>query len=162
MSNHYKQEEALLQRALESIPKGSKPNYAAVARAFDCDYVKLRRRHQGMASKMTRPISYYRLTDAQDSALRAWIEFMDSCCLSPTRHMIENCANSILRQAASASPSNPPKVGQHWVRRYLKRHPEYHIRRQRSIDIERKRAHNPANIRMWFEKLQRVIMEHGI
>jgi hypothetical protein len=115
MPTHYEIEEPRIQRALDSIPEGKLPNYAELPRTFDCNYDKLRRRHKGMPSKMTRKITYYRLNGAQELALLQWINYMDKSFTSPTRGMIEKCANSILRQGGVYNPNEPPKVGEHWV-----------------------------------------------
>lgn len=48
----------------------------------------------------------------------------------------------------------PPQVGEHWVTRFLQRHPEYHIKKQKTLDVPRALAHQPQNILNWFERLQ--------
>src|SRR6266536_5558396 len=49
-----------------------------------------------------------------------------------------------LHRLGPPDPNNPndspPCVGNHWVSRFLKRHPEYKVTRQKTLDLERKRA----------------------
>ena len=143
MSDSYKDIEDRIEQCLASIPKGEIPNYSLLSEAWNVPYSRLRRRYLGIASRSTRQPTNRRLNPSQELALKSWINFMDESYVSPTRTMIENCANSILRQAPGVDPENPPRVGEHWTERFLDRHPEYHIRRQRAINIERKRAYNP-------------------
>jgi len=38
----------------------------------------------------------------------------------------------------------------------LYRHPEYHVPKQQTINLDRKQAHQPENIRIWFDKYKTV------
>jgi len=57
--------------------------------------------------------------------------------------------------------SELPKVGGRWAERFDFRR-GIHIRRTQPIDIERKMAHDPHNIEIWFDRYRRVIERHGI
>jgi hypothetical protein len=39
------------------------------------------------------------------------------------------------------------------------RHPEYRRQRQRTLDVERKRAHDPVIVRQWFGMYDREILQ---
>ena len=78
--------------------------------------------------------------------------------------MITGCANDILRRGFTPSESDtePPKVGPHWTRRFLERHPEFKVRKQRSIDSKRKNAHDPESFEDWFRRYKALVDEKGI
>ena len=56
--------------------------------------------------------------------------------------MIADCANSVLRRA-HVGEGPPPQVSEHWARRFLERHPEYHVRKQLVQEVDRKKAQDP-------------------
>ena len=49
-------------------------------------------------------------------------------------------ANEIL--ATAYSRDEPPTVGEHWPNRWLKRHPEFTVQKEKSIEMERQWAMN--------------------
>ena len=59
-------------------------------------------------------------------------------------------------------PDPAPVIGDNWALRFLERHPEYFIKKQQTIDTNRKNAHKPNNILAWFKKYHAVCQEHNI
>ena len=55
-----------------------------------------------------------------------------------------------------------PKLGKNWVSRFLKRHPNLHTVRGRSIEATRIRESSPEVLKKWFEEFKRVIEELGV
>ncbi len=53
-------------------------------------------------------------------------------------------------------------VDHHWLKRFLERNPEYHIRKQRPLAAERKHSHSVHDMSDYFEKIERVMREKGI
>ena len=80
--------------------------------------------------------------------------------------MITGCANDILRRSFTPSESEPdtksPEVGPLWTQRFLERHPEYKVRKQRRIDSNRKNAHAPEAFEDWFRRCEALVDEEGI
>jgi len=78
--------------------------------------------------------------------------------------MVTKCANSILRQnyTSGDSASAPPTVSSSWTNRFLDRHPEFYIRKQKTLEEERKRAHDPKTILDWFQRFRLLCEEKGI
>lgn len=70
--------------------------------------------------------------------------------------MLTNCANRILRLTHNDPNIIPTHVGLHWAERFLERHPEYYIRKQRPLEVDRKNAEDPDFITDWFEKYSAV------
>lgn len=82
--------------------------------------------------------------------------------LSTRKDMLVKCANDILRGNHQGDAKSASTVGQHWAKRFLKQHPEYHVRRQKPLDVQRKNAHHADDISRWMEQYQRIIMEKQI
>ena len=59
--------------------------------------------------------------------------------------MIADCANAVLRRA-HVDEGSPSQVSEHWARRFLERHFEYHARKQSVQEIDRKKAQDPSTI----------------
>jgi hypothetical protein len=74
---------------------------------------------------------------------------------------ISAATNEIL--AATCGSDQPlPTVGEHWPNRWLKRHPEFAVRREKSIELERQCAMNVEQIRQFFDKYKVVMDEYKI
>lgn len=116
---------------------------------------------QDRQSRQERPGSNHRLSDDQELAVCQYLDRMDNIGTSARLQMVTSCANTILRNAHT-SPSPPPVVSNQWANRFLNRHPEYFGRKQKSIDSDRKNAHQPENILAWFAKYHAVCEEHSI
>ena len=52
-------------------------------------------------------------------------------------------------------------VGHQWLKRFLKRKPEYHIRKQKPLVVEQKHSHSVNDKSDYFEKIERVMREKG-
>ena len=53
-------------------------------------------------------------------------------------------------------------VGQLWLKRFLKRNPEFHIRKQKPLAADRKDSHNLEDMTEYFNKLERCMKDNGI
>jgi len=68
--------------------------------------------------------------------------------------------NEILAAAYRPDESSPlPTVGEHWPSRWFKNHPEFAVRREKSIKLERQRAMNVDQIREFFDKYKAAVNE---
>ena len=55
-----------------------------------------------------------------------------------------------------------PTIGEHWPNRWLKRHSEFAVRREKSIKLKRQRAINVEQIRDFFGKYKAEVDEYKI
>ncbi len=53
-------------------------------------------------------------------------------------------------------------VGHQWLKRFFERNPEYHVRKQNLLAVDRKQNHNVHDMSDYFEKVERVISENWI
>jgi len=161
MPENYTEIEDRIQLACEKIFEIDKPNVAATAREFCVSESRLRARWKGRPAKSERILVNRRLTDDEELVVCLYLKRLDEIGTSARLPMIANCANTILRAShpSDKSTSPLPTVSSAWISRFLERHPEFHIRKQKTLDRDRKNAHNPSNILDWFEGYQRLCEE---
>jgi hypothetical protein len=162
MSKSSQEIEQLILGAIDALQDQAKPNIARTAREFGVPVSRLRARVSGRLSRLGYPSGNRKLNQAQEAALCSYIDTLDKLGLSPRRDRIATAANSILKEGHSDKSSPPPTIGEHWIQRFLARHPEYKIRRRRSMDIERKRAHDKTTIEQWFQSYHQALEKYGI
>lgn len=61
--------------------------------------------------------------------MRQFIEYFDNAGASINQTQFAIAANSILEEAHTNPAIPPPKIGEHWVERFLKRNPQYYLQR---------------------------------
>jgi len=162
MSNSYCDIEERIEDALYRLGQPEAPPVTAVAREFNVPYQRLLARLHGRPSKSTRPPTNRKLTEEQESALCQYLNALDEIYMSATRKHCYTTANLILARAHGSKPGSPPTIGKQWVANFLNRHPEYYIRTQRPLDLDRQFAQYPDTIERWFEALHQIIVEKGI
>ena len=136
-------------------------NVAEIARTYEIPVARLRGRLQGRQSRQDRPGANRKLSEDQELAVCQYLDRLHTIGTSARIPMVSSCANAILGYGHTGQDP-PPRVGDHWASRFLDRHPEYHIRKRKLIDADRKNAHQPDNIRAWFEKYITVCQEYNI
>jgi hypothetical protein len=150
-----------IDQALESIRDIEKPNYKQLAREKNLPYQRLLARSKGRTTRSQRPSSTYKLSEAQNSALYDYITRLDELGIYVRLPMIVACANYLL-QRSHDGPGPPPSANPRWAKRWLKRNPELHLRRQRSLNLNRAIAHDKEAIFGWFDGLIKIIELYGI
>ena len=147
MPEKYAEIEARIEAACERLSELDKPNIAAMAREFQVPDSRLCALWNGVQPKTQRPAANKRLSDEEELAVCLYLKRLDSIGTSARLPMLTGCANAILRWRKCTSPdSPPPTVGPNWTIRFLERYPEFHIRKQKSLDANRKEAHHPDDL----------------
>ena len=159
----YEDVEIWIQAAVTSVDNRQKEqiNVAELARTYEVPVHRLRARLQGRQSRQERPGANRKLTEDQELAVCQYLDRLDTIDTSARIQMVSGCANAIL-QYSHLGDRPAPRVGDHWAPRFLDRHPEYFIRKQHTIDADRKNAHQPEGIRHWFEKYLQVCQQYNI
>ena len=130
------------------LQKGEEnPNLAAAAREFNLPPQSVRARWNGRESKEKRVPANRRLMEEEELAVCQYLDRLDHIGSSARLNMITTCANAIRLHVQKDQSIPTPVVSEHWSRRFLARHPEYHIRKQYTLDANRKNAHSPE--RYW-------------
>jgi hypothetical protein len=71
-------------------------------------------------------------------------------------------AELLLTERVQGALAIPPKIGQRWVYRFIKRYPELKSRYNRNYDYQRAKCGDPEIIRAWFLLVQNTIAKYGI
>ena len=135
MSEAYAQVELRVQEAVNTcrtqLSNQLKPNIAEVARNHRVPEQRLRARLKGRPDKTTVGGRNKALSDAQELAVCDYLDLLDKGSHKARYFMPTKCANSILAEA-HPTEKRPPTVSQHWSRRFLERHPQYNLRKQKT------------------------------
>jgi hypothetical protein len=161
MPDTYEEEEAKIQRIIDSIPPDFKPNIALLARENGVHYQRLLGRYHGRGTRFQRPSGTLKLNERQNLVLREFIRFLDRLGVSARVAHVVRCANTILQ--AEADPSLPlPTVTARWAKAWITRQEDIFIRRQRHLDLDRALAHDLDGIQQWFNGYIKVVTDYGI
>ena len=162
MSESYKIIESRIQEAIVTLSQSEKPNVAKTAHDHKVPEDRLQNRWKGRLARTERPAANKKLNEEQEIAVCRYLDRLDKIGIAAQRQMLADCANAILRRNHIDFNTPPPTVGKNWPRRFLDTHPEYHLRKQKSLDVERKLSHQPDNILSWFRQYHEVVEQHGI
>ena len=176
MSENYAEIEERVQSACKRYFENEEPNIALLARDYAVPQGRLRARIHGRPSKSARPACNQLLSEAEELAVCLYLKRLDTIGTSARILMLTGCANAILSRrdkshfsySNSESESNfttleeSRKVGPNWTAQFLERHPEFHIRKQKTLDIDRKKAHNPDDLLEWFRGYKSICDEYGV
>ncbi|XTI91963.1 hypothetical protein V2W45_760738 [Cenococcum geophilum] len=81
-------------KELKALPY--KPNLKQVSDDWKCDYDKLWRAYQGYNSRSTRRAPNRRLDNAEELALKQFLNYVDSIRFGIQKEIVRNAANLIL------------------------------------------------------------------
>ena len=137
--------EARISEACDAIHDGWYTNCTQAASAYDVPIRRLQRRWNGSASKSTRASTNKALTEEQEGAIREYIDRLDKINMCARPQMIVGAANYLIRFENRV-------VGHQWLKRFLERNPEYHVRKQKPLEAERKHSHSVHDMSDYFEK----------
>ena len=141
MSDYF-EVEARLQEALEYKRQHPEASFRWLGRQFDVHKDRIHRRWKGtQKSRSARDPTKPRLDVYQDKALCWYLTRLWEIGVPLRYKNIAAAANEILTAVYGSDPPLPT-VGEHWPTRWLKRHPEFAVRREKSIELKRQRAIN--------------------
>ena len=148
MPKAYAHIESRITDTCDNLHKSRKPNVAQMAREFQVPLSRLRGRWKGRQSRVERPAGNKRFTEGEELAICIYLNRLNVIGICAQLPMITSCANEILRKNYDVENllDPPPTVSAKWSRRFLKRHPEFHIKKQKTLDQDRKNVHNPVDL----------------
>ena len=134
-------EEARIQEAIWEDLEERKPNVAALARQFAFPEKRLREWWKGRQSGQ-RESPNRKLAPNEELALCQYLNWRDEIGIPLRNKNIASYANAILESITSSLSITPPTVGRMWTTCFLEHYPEYHIRKQKILEVSRKTAHD--------------------
>jgi hypothetical protein len=156
--------ETSILEAIHAMAQQEQPNIARSAREFDVPETRLRARWKGRAP--SRGGQNKALSDDQELAICHYLDRLDQIGLPARIRTITACANAILQQSKSTSmdadANEKPTVSKMWTRRFLLRHPQYYVRKQKPIAMERKQASTSDIILRHFRLFKETREKYGV
>jgi hypothetical protein len=159
MSESYFALKEQIDNALNTITDNQKPNIAKLSRDFCVPYQRLRARWLGRGCRTGGQNKA--LKDCEELALCQILDRMEKTGIHAWYHMIAGFANSILKRAYPNSVT-PPTVSKLWAQRFLNRHPEYFVKKQKPLAADRMNTHDPDELLRHFERFRDVRDKYGI
>lgn len=161
MPKTYAEVEARIQEALGAISRRDKWTYAAVAREFNIPAERLRNRHNGVPSRMELIPPNRKLSEAQEAAVCEYLNRLDQIGTAVRLSMLRNCADLILYRSHDNPNTPPSKVSNNWSKRFLERHPQYYIRKQKLLICHGRCRTMSAIFQPGLKNLRRSIVSKG-
>jgi hypothetical protein len=153
------EQEGRILLAIQAIQKQEIASIREAARQFNVPYSTLTTRLHGVQSRAFSRANCLKLTEIEEESLKKWILSMDSRGAAPRPSTVREMANLLL----TARGSTPPlSVGQNWVTKYVKRHPDLSSRFSKSYNFKRAKCEDPKIISEWFSLVQKTILTYGI
>lgn len=152
--------EARVLAALEDFDQGTFKTLAACARRYGLNPRQLQRRRRGGGSRLGNGGQNKRLTEAEDLALFAWVNWRQFIGNAITAVALAQAVDSILRRR-----STPPSTAtrKQWAQQWLLAHKELLKRvKGRPRAIERRAAQNRLVLREWFDSYAQCVKEYQI
>ena len=164
MEETYAEIEARIERIIASIDPDPevKVSLRRLAAQHDVPVGRLRARLAGVPSKIPMGGNNKKLSDPQEIALCSYLHRLAKVGAHARRPMLQSAANTLLRLTHHHSKRKPPTVGQHWVSRFLARHPEFEIATQKPLAVERHVAEEIEVIQEHFDRFRKIKAEYGI
>ena len=154
--------EGRIELALQAYQQGHFSSLRAAAYTYDVCHHKLTRRSHGIPSRLDSIPHNRKLTQTEETTLVDWILSMDTRGIPPTQALVQEMAELLLAERVQNASALRPKIGQHWVYRFIRRHPELKSRYNRKYDYQRAKCEDPEVIRAWFLLVQNTIAKYGI
>jgi hypothetical protein len=162
MSNYF-EIEASLQNALQYKRQHPSASFRWLERQFHVKKDRIHRRWKGIqGSKSERDPTNLRLDKYQEKAFSWYLTRLWEIGVPLRQKIIATAANEILAAAARLDDAKPPMVGENWATRWLHRHDEFSVQREKSIEMERQKAMNVDQIRDFFNKYKAAVDQYKI
>ena len=140
--NSYTTIEEQISEACDAIHDGWYLNCTQAATVYQILVRRLQRRWNRSASKSTRASTNKALTEEQKSAIREYIDRLNKINIFARPQIIVRAANYLIRFEDRV-------VGQQWLKQFLERHLEYHVRKQKNFG---RRSQEKSEFK-WHERL---------
>ncbi|RPB03724.1 hypothetical protein L873DRAFT_1856325, partial [Choiromyces venosus 120613-1] len=92
------------------------------------------------------------LSEAEELAVYLYLKRLNSIRMLVRLSVVTSCTNAILKYnhefGSPISSNNPPlTIGSTWTPCFLEQYSEFHIHKQKILDHDRKKVHNPKDLR---------------
>ena len=152
--------ERRMEMAIEAFDKGQFSSKTACAKAFDVAPRTLMTRLNGVPPRKEAIANCRKLSNTEEATLSKWILDMDKRGLPLHISHVRYLAKLLL--SARQKQSSMPSIGELWVNRFIRRHPELISKYTRRYDYQRARCEDPELIKNWLDCVKETIQKYGI
>ena len=156
MTSDYFATEDLVLQACDAFQDEKFPSLRAAALAFNAPYDRVLARHNGRASRSEREPTGRLLDSKEEKGLCIWLDRLNLLRTRPSKRMLE------LAQRHTDPNTRPPRCGAKWAQRFLARHPEYKLRKDKAREIEREAAEDLQLLIEWFKTFNETVQKFRI
>jgi hypothetical protein len=136
------------------------PNRKAFADDCSAPYPQVYQRCHGRISQYDCEGPNRHFLPAQEESLCKFFKILDNLSLLPCRSLVaRNTIELLVLEHLDEGTS--PKVSNMWHIHFRKRHPEFFKKRQKTIDINRQKAHNIKDIDEWYCRFLQACRMYG-
>lgn len=159
--------EARVQEAVAAVKEGKYTCYSA-ARVFNIPRQTLYDRVNGKLPRNQAHEAEQLLSHAEEKELIRWITLLTLTGYPPRYVTLLQMAEEIRKRRVKNINDDDIQlvqyddIGDQWVQRFLRRHPELASVRPRSIDAVRVQDTSPERLQRWFDDLEKVMTEYNI
>lgn len=137
--------EQTITQALKDLEDGRFPSIRACARAYALDHTLLVRRRRGQQDRVASHSNQQNLSPLQESLLATYLIQAEKAGHAFNHVQLRDLASLIMKTGG-----NKKKLGEHWVKSFLRRHPQVHTKR--GITIASQRVHDlySSKVLQWY------------
>ena len=141
-------------KAVQTLHKDGKPvmSLRDASSAFQIPYSTLRDRLNGAQPHIIAHRAQQTLTPTDEKAVVRWIKHLESCGFPPKVAHVRQAAELVSQQ----------EVGEHWITRFLDRHPQLAAKFTTPMERDRLEATSPYVVRDHFANLGRAMKAKNI
>ena len=114
------------------------------------------------SSISSKGVSELEIAPDEELALCQYFTRLDEIGIPSRYKNIATYANTILESTTSSPSVTPPTVSRMWTTRFQERYPEYHIRKQKTLEVNWKTSHDPQRLQECFNRFKKIKVEKEI
>ena len=154
--------EEQMKLAIKAFNQGQFQSKTSCAQAFDVPSRTLMKCLNGVTSRKESIANGRKLSDIEETTLSRWILDMHHHGLPLQISNVRYLAQLLLSARMKPSNAENTTIGELWVNRFIKRHPELKSKYTRPYDYQRAKCEDPELIKNWFNCVQETIQKYGI
>jgi hypothetical protein len=153
------EKEGRISLALSALKNKEISTIRGAAKHFNVPCSTLQDRLHGKLYRNEIRANGHKLTPNEEESISQWILSRDRRGAAPRPLHVQQMANLLLAERGSTPVQT---VGEKWVYNFIQRRPELKTAWSRQYDYKRADSENPVAAKAWFDRLQIIIMQHGI
>ena len=145
--------------AISALKNNEISNIREAARVYDVPRSTLQDRLRGKTHRNETRANSHKMTRNEEESLVQWILSLDQRGAAPRPAHIQEMADILISKQGDTTTTT---VGDKWVYNFIKHHDILKSRFSRQYNHQRAKCEDPNIIQEWFNRVQIILMQHGI